>query len=203
MNCSFILCENLELPIPSGCTCMFPKSHKSITDEIIEDINQLLIDSKFNKMYISTHIINKLVQLTNSEHGMLLQVKYNIDNEPELHSKAITNIAWNLASRKFYSKYIENENLVFKNIKNTTFGNIFYSSKVVIKNDYNVQNNNNLPDGHPPIKRFLGIPVKIGNKVIAIIALCNKIKPYKKKDITTIQILLNIFGYLLINLNEF
>jgi hypothetical protein len=41
------------------------------TKQIMKDINLLLSDQNFDKNYICNHILNKLVQITNSEYGFL------------------------------------------------------------------------------------------------------------------------------------
>ena len=114
MNFNCTLCENLNIS-KLTCRCISKdkkhgkkKSKNSITDTIIDDINQLLVDSEFNRNYICTHILNKIVQLTNSEYGLLMQVRYDAQGNIELHAHGITNMAWNLSSKEFFTQHINN-----------------------------------------------------------------------------------------------
>ena len=46
-----------------------------------------------------------------------------------------------------------------------------------------------IPEGHPPIKSFLGVPLKQGNKTIGMIALANKEGGYTEEDKDNIETL--------------
>ena len=46
-----------------------------------------------------------------------------------------------------------------------------------------------VPEGHPPIKSFLGVPLKQGNKTIGLIALANKEIGYTEEDKDNIETL--------------
>ncbi len=46
-----------------------------------------------------------------------------------------------------------------------------------------------IPEGHPPIKSFLGVPLKQGNKTIGLIALANKEGGYTETDKENIETL--------------
>ena len=200
MSLNLVLCENLSLP--SKCICKWKREKKDKskvhTETIIQDVNRLLIDSDFEREYICTHILNKLVQLTKSEYGLLMHVK-ECNGDVELHAHGITNMAWNSSSRKFFESYIDTP-LVFKNIDNMLFGDVFSNKEVIIHNDYSKDKRSILPKGHPPIRRFMGIPILIGEKPIMILGVCNKIHKFKKKDALQVKHLMNILAYLFIQL---
>lgn len=203
MNLNLILCDNLELP--AEC-CTPTKSKKSkgskvnnTTDIILDDINQLLMDSNFNRNYICTHILNKLVQLTQSEYGLILHVR-KVQGSIELHTQSITNMAWNAASKNFFVKHIDNP-LIFKNVEDLLFGEILKEKRATMYNDYSKLERDFLPSGHPLIKRFLGIPVIVGGEPILILGVCNKLKRYRKKDIESVEKLMNVLAYLFIDLS--
>lgn len=199
MSLNVVLCENLSLPSQCICNLKTRKNkRKYLRDKIIQDINQILVDSNFERDYICTHILNKLVQLTKSEYGLLMEVKTCNDNI-ELHAYGITNMAWNASSRKFYEKRIDTP-LIFKNLDNLFFGDVVKSKDILICNNYNKKERNILPKGHPPIKRFMGIPIVIGGKPIIILGVCNKLNKYKKRDALPVKELMNILAYLFINL---
>lgn len=201
MNFNCTLCENLNIS-KLTCKCISKDNKKinTITDTIIEDINELLVDSEFNRNYICTHILNKIVQLTNSEYGLLMQVVHDEQNNIELHAHGITNMAWNFASREFYRQHIDNP-LIFTNIDHLLFKDVIQYNKVIIENTYDTSRNI-IQKGHPPIKRFLGIPVTIANHPILVVGLCNKIQNYEKKDADKVNKLMNVLAYLFIDLKN-
>jgi light-regulated signal transduction histidine kinase (bacteriophytochrome) len=46
-----------------------------------------------------------------------------------------------------------------------------------------------LPEGHPPISSFLGVPLKQGDKTIGMIALANKKEGYTEEDKSDLEVL--------------
>lgn len=207
MNFNVVLCENLQLPTSWKC-CTSTKRKRpkgdAVTSRVIQDINQLLVDSNFDRNYLCAHILNKLVQLTKSEYGILMQVKYDGENQMELHAHGITNMAWNYASRDFFTRHIDS-NLVFKNLERLLFGEILNKQEVRIVNDYPALGRNVLLSGHPPIHRMMGIPIIIGGRPILFLSVCNKLKDYKLEDAQRAEWILSILSYLFIDLdiNEF
>jgi len=200
MSFSLVLCESFTLP--KKCIFKCNKKKKRVDDltyTILDDINQLLVDSNFQRSYICTHILNKLVQLTKSEYGLLMQVK-PIQGHLELHTYAITNMAWNYSSKEFFSKYISDP-LIFKNLNDILFGDVVFTKEVVVCNDYKKLKRKSLPKGHPPIKRFLGIPIVLGGKPIMVLGVCNKLNKYVKADAERVENLMTVLAYLFIDLH--
>ena len=198
---NFTLFENLD------CTNIFKipfrrkPSQNDKVKEIIKDINLLLESSEFNREYLCNHLLNKCCQLTGSEYGFIgivrdsktVDLKTNETiNEQYLKTLAITNIAWNASSFNFYKQFV-NETFEFTNLKKTIFGISILNKKSKIINKYDTTRNI-LPAGHPPIKRFLGIPIIINNQVMLYIGMCNKLEDFTKKDVKMIEKVLNIVG---------
>lgn len=203
MNFNFVLCENLSLP-SFKCVGKKRKSKRisSSVNEIIKDVNTLLANPDFDHKFICNHLLNKFVQITGSEYGFLGKVIYTDENKPILRTYAITNIAWNLSSQKFFLDHI-NTSLCFTNM-DTMFGEVIVTGRPKMVNNYQSMNRSDiLPNGHPPIKRFLGVPAMIGKSPIAMLGVCNKLTKYTKKDIHNISNLLSVFSYLLIDISKY
>ncbi len=201
------LCENLFLTITCGNKKKKEKKEKKEKNgsmqnlnrnvrNIILDINALLVGPDFDRSYICNHILNKLIQITGSEYGFIGKIVEE-DGKPVLYTYAITNIAWNAASRKFFLDY-ENSTLRFDNM-NTLFGKVITSGEYKIVNEYDstrcVQ-----PIGHPFTKRFMGVPSLMGGKPVALLGVCNKLTKYTKKDVVNVSTTLDLLSYLFIDL---
>jgi len=64
--------------------------------------------------------------------------------------------------------------------------------KPVIYNDFkNSPNQKGLPPGHPPINRFMSIPVTDGEKILCIFGIGNKPIDYDEHDLTQIRLIAN------------
>jgi len=74
------------------------------------------------------------------------------------------------------------------------WGNCVRERKPIIINNYDVShpNKKSYPAGHAPIKRFLGVPIFDGDKIVAVGAVANKETDYIDSDVTAITVLLNI-----------
>ena len=196
---NFTLFENLE--------CIFKHpfrsqpTEKNKVKEIIKDINILLESPEFNREYLCNHLLNKACQITGSEYGFIGVIRNTKVFDPEtgkyrseqyLKTLAITNIAWNTSSFEFYKKFV-NDTFEFTNLPKTIFGVSILNKKSKIINKYDASRKI-LPPGHPPIKRFLGVPIIINGEVMLYVGLCNKLGDFTKNDVKMIEKVLNIVG---------
>lgn len=200
MSVQFNLCGNLceELNVKTIMNIFKKRNDKYKIQYVVNDINRLLADSSFDRNYICNHILNKLVQLTQSEYGFIGKIIHE-ENGPVLHTYSITNIAWNASSQKFFLDHI-NTSLRFENM-NTLFGDVILSGKYKICNKYDMSRSI-LPAGHPMVRRFMGVPCVLGDKNIIMAGFCNKINKFVKKDVTKVTTILNILAYLFIDISR-
>ena len=128
----------------------------------------------------SKSIFNKLLTdilvLTDSEFGFIGEVLYR-DDSPYLKTFAISNIAWNDETRQFYDEHAP-QGMEFTNLK-TLFGAAICTGKPTIANDPpNDSRAGGIPDGHPPLNAFLGIPFLRDGKVIGMFGIANRPNGY-------------------------
>ncbi len=118
-------------------------------------------------------VLNALLELTQGEYGFIAEIMRDEDNQPYIKTFAITNIAWNDATRAFYEKY-SNEGLEFHNL-NTLFGSAITTEKPVISNDpKNDPRSGGLPEGHPDLRSFLGLPFHAADVFVGMIGIANR-----------------------------
>lgn len=117
-----------------------------------------------------------IISITGSEYGFIGEVLYR-DRNPYLKTFAISNIAWNAETLKFYDENAQ-KGLEFSNLK-TLFGAAITSGDVVIANDPVADpRRGGLPAGHPVLNAFLGIPFLRGKKAIGMFGIANRVKGY-------------------------
>lgn len=118
-------------------------------------------------------VLNALLDITRSEFGFIAEVRKDEKSLPFLKSFAITNIAWNDTTRAYYEQYAA-EGLEFHNLK-TLFGTVLTTEKSVISNDpANDPRRGGLPEGHPPLHSFLGLPLHAGDEFVGMIGIANR-----------------------------
>ncbi len=122
---------------------------------------------------ISETLLAVLLRTTGSEYGFIGDVLLRSDGKPYLKTHAITNIAWNAETRKFYDDNAP-KGMEFSNLK-TLFGVAMTSGEPVIANDpANDRRRGGLPSGHPPLNAFLGVPIKAAGGVVGMVGIANR-----------------------------
>ena len=134
-------------------------------------------------------LLTGLLELMDSEYGFIGEVKRDdSDGSMYLQSHAITNIAWNAATRKFYKDNVD-AGLKFYNM-NSLFGNVMVNAKPVISNNPKDDKRRcGIPEGHPPLNCFLGIPFfdHGGEKMNGMVGIANKPGGYTMDDVQFLE----------------
>ncbi|MFY7788124.1 MAG: histidine kinase dimerization/phospho-acceptor domain-containing protein, partial [Thermoflexibacteraceae bacterium] len=140
-------------------------------------------------------LLQQLLQLTQSEYGFLGEVLYNADQQPYLKTYAITDISWNETSKHFYESNIK-EGIEFHNLK-TLFGLVMTTKEPVIANQpYTDPRRGGLPEGHPALNAFLGIPILLNNQLIGVAGIANRPEGYDNELLEELSPLIATIGLL-------
>ena len=132
-------------------------------------------------------LLDTLLELTESEYGFIGEIKYEDDGTMFLQTHAITNIAWNQATLQFYEDNRE-AGLKFYNLK-SLFGTVMTTGEPLIANDPAIHpKRTGIPEGHPPLRHFLGIPFfKPGGEINGMVGISNKPGGYSAADIELLE----------------
>lgn len=140
-------------------------------------------------------LLSDILSLTQSEYGFIGEVLYTPQRAPYLKTYAITDIAWNAETRAFYEANAP-KGMEFFNLK-TLFGAALTSGAPVISNaPAKDPRRGGLPEGHPALDAFLGIPVYHGDELVAMVGLSNRPGGYDQALIDFLQPLLVTLGQL-------
>ncbi len=117
-------------------------------------------------------LLSSLLDLAQSEYGFIGEIHRDADGSPYLKTHAITNIAWNRETQRFFEENIAN-GLEFHNLE-TLFGAVMTEQKPVIANSPATDpRRGGLPKGHPPLNAFLGLPLRSGGEMVGMLAVAN------------------------------
>ena len=118
-------------------------------------------------------LLENVVELTGSQFGFIGEVGYSDDQAPYLNMIAMSDIAWDKASRAAYNNY-KTQGMKFTNLNNL-FGAALTSNKPIISNNpASDMRSGGTPHGHPTITAFLGIPIFHNGRHVAMLGLANK-----------------------------
>ena len=123
------------------------------------------------------YLLDSVLSLTQSKFGFIGEVRKQGSGNLYLKIYAITDIAWNEETRKFFDDMAP-KGMEFHNLK-TLFGEVIVTGKTVISNNPKEDPRaSGLPEGHPPLDSFLGIPFYHGAEIIGMVGIANRPEGY-------------------------
>lgn len=126
-------------------------------------------------------LLGSLLLLTRSEFGFIAELLTR-DGTPYIKTLAASNIAWNKETRDYYAAALPT-GLEFTNLK-TLFGAVILSENPVISNNpAEDPRAGGIPEGHPPLKAFFGIPIHSGGTMVGMIGIANSPGGYEQDTI--------------------
>ncbi len=166
------------------------------TLELIEFITraQGLCISGMNRHALFEEMLQGLLSLTESEFGYIGEVFYTDEGECYQRSRAISNIAWDDESRRFYRDNWQ-DGLKFEGNR-SLHGEILRTGEPVLTNDPEVdpRQGGKLPGGHPPIRSFLGLPIWLGGELVGTAGIANRQGGYDPDIIEFLEPFLKMCG---------
>ena len=137
--------------------------------------------------------ISRLFELTDSSFGFVGRVRTDEEGSPYLHTYAVTNIAWNAWSQQMFDQYAES-GLEFRNL-DTLFGYTLRTGEAVLADDpASHPEAGGLPEGHPPLEAYAGIPLGADSGMIGMVGLANRSGGYPRETIDRIEPLLALLS---------
>lgn len=140
-------------------------------------------------------LLADIIELTESSYGFIGEILQRPDGTPYLKTWAITNIAWDEASRAFVEAHATS-GIEFSRL-DTLFGAAIRSEEPVIANDpRHDPRSGGLPPGHPPLDAFLGVPIHHGDRMVGMLGLANRQGGYDEDLVQFLRPLLATIGQL-------
>ena len=142
-------------------------------------------------------LLTDLLALTHSAFGFVGEVFYDAPDAPWLQVHAISNLAWDDASRAAYAD-VNGPGMAFRNL-NTLFGCALRTGEPVLTNaPVSDPRAGGVPPGHPPLQAFLGIPVGPPGQLLAMVGLANRPGGYSHVLLDQLKPLLDTIGQLVV-----
>lgn len=141
-------------------------------------------------------LLDDLMELTGSPSGFIAEVLHQVDGTPYIRTYAFSGISQQDDFYKIYSDEIQ-RGLELHQLKNL-FGAALTSGEPVICNDpASDARSAGVPEGHPVINTFAGLPIYVVDKMIGLVALANRAEGYNDKVIKLTQPYLMTFANLI------
>ena len=118
-------------------------------------------------------LLQLLLSITDSEYGFIGEVLHGPEGQPYLKTFSITDISWSEETQKFYEENAV-EGLEFHNLE-SLLGEVMVTREQVISNQPATDpRRGGLPEGHPPLKAFLGLPFMSGGSMVGMAGIANR-----------------------------
>ncbi len=122
---------------------------------------------------VFNRLLDAILKQTESRFGFLGETLEDEAGQPYLRTFAISDIAWDQASADFYREHV-GAGLEFRSLK-TLFGEVLTTRVAVISNDpARDPRSRGVPEGHPRLTAFLGLPLFRGKRMVGMIGLANR-----------------------------
>ncbi len=175
------------------------KKREDIT-QILSDVRLHFIESASSKKDFFGYLLEKIISLTSSEYGFIGEILDNGNGKGKyLKTYALTDISWSEETRKFFEAH-NAEGLEFKNL-DTLFGEVIKTGELLIANDApHHPKASGIPQGHPPLDTFMGVPIRYNGVMFAMIGVANNKAGYKKADYNFLVPFFELVGEMIQNL---
>ena len=133
-----------------------------------------------------TEALETLLSLTESEYGFAAELQHDADGTPWLKNHAITEVNWVDKHRKLYDDFVR-DGLAFRRLDNL-LGEVIRTGETVIANSAPTDPRfEGVPDGHPPLSSFLGIPLRFGDELVGMAGLANRDSDYIEELVSQLE----------------
>jgi PAS domain S-box-containing protein len=148
-----------------------------------------------------TFLKEALKELTYSEYALIGEVIMQF-GMPALQIRAISDLSWSEPTRQLMQQLRDGE-MLLRNPHNM-LGQVFAGGKIVLSNDMlSDMRGGALPEGHPVLQRYLGVPIVDRGEVIGMYAIANAAEDYDdalvewlKPFTSTCALLINLYRQL-------
>lgn len=151
--------------------------HANINEILVNLHEGYLGGQKADEPQLYQKLLESVLEVTGSEYGLIGEVRYRNGGKPYLKVRALSNIGWDEETRPLYADIanMEGGGLDFDNL-DTLFGYVIRSKKVLVANDVpnDPRRGGVLPEGHPPLLSFLGLPFLSAGKIVGMCGIANR-----------------------------
>ena len=162
----------------------------------IERMQSAFIADHRDRQGLHQRLLDDLLALTGSSEGFTGSVRADPEGNPFLIVHALTDMSWNAATRKLYET-ARVKGLEFHDLDNL-FGAAILNREVVLSNSpLDDPRSKGIPDGHPRLQSFLGIPVFFGERLVGLIGLANRPGGFDRDTVAYLSPLVTAFGQVL------
>ncbi len=155
---------------------------------VLEGLTRLqreaLLDTDIHRVF--QRMLGLLLTASESQYGFIGEVLHNAEGRPYVKIRAITNIAWNEATLALYHK-LESGGFVITHLDSLIGAAITTRAPIIANHPAADPRRGGLPEGHPSLDAYLGLPLSLGDQQVGIVGVANRPGGYDQAMIATLE----------------
>ncbi len=164
----------------------------SVLQAMVRAHGPLVRESSSREVF--SELLGGLIDVTESAYGFIGEV-HSDSQGPFLRSWAISDIAWDHATREFFHAAMRDHGFLEFRRHDSLYGATLLTGEVVISNDPSHDSRaGGLPSGHPPLGAYLGLPILRNGVMIGMAGLAGRVGGYDSEMVERVQPLLSACG---------
>lgn len=163
---------------------------KAITTALFQHIEET------DPYVLFSGLLDTLLELTGSEYGFIGEVFYDDKHVAYIKSYATTNIAWSEDTQRLYEE-AKRKGMIFSK-PDSLYGAVLKTGHLIISNEPARDSRScGIPDGHPPLNSFMGIPFYNGEALLGVVGIANRENGYHQSLAKSLTPFLDTCGVLI------
>ncbi|MEW8027212.1 MAG: GAF domain-containing protein [Candidatus Thiodiazotropha sp.] len=170
-------------------------SEKQLLSAVTSVLSQYITET--NPHILFNGLLGTLLEITASEYGFIGEVFYDDGKLPYIKSYATTNIAWDEETQALYEE-TRRKGMIFSRL-DSLYGAVLKTGQRVISNKPMTDPRAcGLPEGHPPLNAFMGLPFYGGGELLGVVGIANREAGYQDALAESLQPFLITCGNLIL-----
>jgi len=153
-------------------------SEKILLDAITTVFSHYITET--NPYILFNGLLDVLLDITESEYGFIGEVFYSDDQKPFVKNYATTDISWSADTQQLYEETKE-KGMIFSKL-DSLYGAVLTTGQLIIANQPATDPRRyGLPQGHPPLHSFMGMPFYGGGQLLGMVGIANRPTGYQRE----------------------
>lgn len=169
-------------------------SEKQLLNAITRVLSHYITET--NPYILFNGLLDTLLEITESEYGFIGEVFFDDNKHPYIKSYATTNIAWNQETQQLYQE-TKKKGMLFSKL-DSLYGSVLKTGQQVISNQPITDPRRcGIPEGHPPLNAFMGLPFYGGGELLGVVGIANRVDGYQTELAESLSPFLSTCGNLI------
>lgn len=145
---------------------------------------QFIVDGDAKGVF--DRLLDLLVSNTGSQFGFLDEFIRDEYGQSCKRSLALSNISWDEGSRRLYEELVSRD-MMFPNLNNLAGAPALTGERVISNDREHDPRSGRLPEGHPAVQNFMGMPLYFGGELVGVAGVANRPEGYTEEIAASLQ----------------